>query len=181
MNYEIRETTAMNFTVYATYTTGREEIVESCEFRDQASAAAERYQNAHPTAQLYINDEPVANEAPRCATCAGEGDCPDCGTLEATTPTPGAWRIIEVRPAGDEWNTSGGTCFRADEGHMGVYSTNETETALHIYSNTAHMENLWGSGMGGHIATISIAYGAPGRRQALANAQAIVNAHNAAA
>lgn len=57
-----------------------------------------------------IDEAPAA--APRCATCAGEGDCPDCGTLEAAEPTPGAWHIIEVRPAGDEPSTCGGLWLR---------------------------------------------------------------------
>lgn len=45
------------FTVYAVFYSGREQVVGSFEFRDQAVAAIERYLNRNPAATCYINDE----------------------------------------------------------------------------------------------------------------------------
>lgn len=105
------------------------------------------------------------NEEENCLLCKATGEL----TIE---PTPGPWRIFEVSPKGKP-----SMHFRAPEGHMGIYS----DGAAHVFeicSPAEYMDRIFGSGRGGHIATIPIAYGPAGRAQALVNAQFIIRARS---
>ena len=106
--------------------------------------------------------------AERCEACKGEGHI-------VVEPTPGPWRVIEVRPAREDGQA--GLWFQAPEGHMGVYSAGADEQHLEIRSDVAHMDRLVGSGEGGLIARIPLAFGKDGRAQALMNAHALAAAH----
>jgi hypothetical protein len=83
--------------------------------------------------------------------------------------TPGPWRLLEIVPA-----KSGGLCGIAPEGHATVTSDNGHEPSIEITSTTENMEDVYGSGFGGHIAVIPLPF--DGRAQALANANTLLAA-----
>ncbi|MFZ5642564.1 MAG: hypothetical protein ACOY46_03095 [Bacillota bacterium] len=79
--------------------------------------------------------------------------------------TPGPYRILEIIP-----NCESAKWVKAKEGHDAIESQTDIERRITICSTTKHMENVFGSCEGGHLAELHMAYGEEGRQQALANA-----------
>ena len=90
-----------------------------------------------------------------------------------TPPTPGPYRVLEIIPA-----ERGGLCGRAPEGHDTITSDSGGDCRIEILSTTDHMRDVFGSGHGGHIATVPIPLGLAARAQAIANARLLAAAAN---
>jgi hypothetical protein len=86
----------------------------------------------------------------------------------ATPHTPGPWRVLEVIPSDRAMWT------KAHEGHDAIESQTDRAPSIGIRSTTRHMQDVYGSCEGGHLAELPIAY--DGREQALANAHLIAAA-----
>jgi hypothetical protein len=85
-------------------------------------------------------------------------------------PTPGPWRVLEVIPSSRcQWG-------KALEGHDTIESQTDRLRSVGVRSTTDHMEEVFGSCEGGHVADLPMPYGEAGRLQALANARLIAAA-----
>ena len=80
--------------------------------------------------------------------------------------TPGPWRISEIIPY-----CKSAMWVKAKEGHDAIESQTSAERLINIHSTTKHMNNVYGSCEGGHIAELLMTYGEEGRQQALFNAR----------
>lgn len=79
--------------------------------------------------------------------------------------TPGPWRAVlyDSKEKAGYWPRPGEDGF--------LFTGTNYDTQITIHSTTENMDNVMGSGMGGHLADISPVYGVAGVEQAKANAR----------